>query len=665
MDPREQIKQLTETLQYHADRYYTHDAPEISDFEYDAMQRQLRELEQLYPQFALPDSPTQHVVGAVLEGFEKVTHAYPMESLLDVFSFDEVREFDTRIKSRFPEAVYTAELKIDGLSVCLEYQNGRFTRGSTRGDGITGEDVTANLKTIRHIPKTIATQHETLVIRGEVYMPRASFEQLNTQREDQELPLFANPRNAAAGSLRQLDSRVCAQRDLSIFCFNLQNAAELGFSTHSETLEYMKRIGCKVIEPYCVSSDIQEIIDYIQRMGEQRGQLEFGIDGIVIKVDSLSQRQQLGSTAKAPRWAVAYKFPPEEKPTQLLDIVIQVGRTGALTPNAVLSPVRLAGTTVSRATLHNRDFITQKDIRIGDTVIVRKAGDIIPEVLSVDLSKRPPDAMPFEMPKHCPVCGAPVYEDSSEAAIRCSNSSCPAQLTRNIIHFASRDAMNIDGLGPAIVEALLGADLIHSSADLYYLNAEDVATLERMGEKSTANLLQAIEKSKTNPLERLLFAFGIRNVGQKAAKIIARKYETIDTLLLTDAEELTELRDIGGVIANSLISWLQAPQNVELIQRLQQAGVNMTQPLEAVGDFLAGKTVVLTGALSRYTRVQAGQLIEQNGGKVSSSVSKKTSFVVAGADAGSKLQKAQSLGIPILTEEELEQMLQSQQIPTL
>jgi len=665
MDPREQIKQLTEKLQYHADRYYNQDAPEISDFEYDAMQRQLRELEQQYPQFALSDSPTQHVVGTVLEGFEKVTHAYPMESLQDVFSFDEVRDFDTRIKNRFPDAVYTAELKIDGLSVCLEYENGLFVRGATRGDGLVGEDVTENLRTIRHIPASVPTQHETLVIRGEVYMPQASFALLNAQREDQELPLFANPRNAAAGSLRQLDSRICAQRDLSVFCFNLQNAAELGFSTHSETLQYMQHIGCKVIEPYCVSSDIHEIIDYIQRMGEQRDQLAFGIDGIVIKVDSLVQRRQLGSTAKAPRWAVAYKFPPEEKPSQLLDIVIQVGRTGVLTPNAVLSPVRLAGTTVSRATLHNRDFIRQKDIRIGDTVIVRKAGDIIPEVLSVDFSKRPANAAPYEMPKQCPVCGAPVYEDPAEAAIRCSNSSCPAQLTRNIIHFASRDAMNIDGLGPAIVEALLKADLIRSSADLYYLKATDVAALERMGEKSAANLIEAIEKSKANPLERLLFAFGIRNVGQKAAKVIARKYETMDALLQADAQELTELRDIGDVIAASLISWLQAPQNTELIGQLRQAGVNMTQPHEAEGDLLTGKTIVLTGTLSRYTRTQATQLIEQNGGKVSSSVSKKTSFVVAGEDAGSKLQKAQTLGVPVLTEEELEHMLQSGEIPSV
>ena len=654
---RKEMQELTAQLLYHARLYYNDDAPEISDFEYDALSRRLRALEAQYPQYASPDSPTRRVVGAVLEGFTPVTHAYPMESLQDVFSFAEVEDFCRRVQERAPGAEFTAELKIDGLSVCLEYEHGRFVRGATRGDGITGEDVTENLRTVYDIPMTLPTDYERLVIRGEAYMPFRVFERLNAQREEAEQPLLANPRNAAAGSLRQLDPAVCAQRRLSIFCFNLQNSAELGFHTHSETLEYLKSIGCKVISPYIVSSDPKALADYIAAMGDRRGELGFGIDGIVFKVNDLALRRALGSTAKAPRWAVAYKFPPEEKSAVLRSIEIQVGRTGVLTPNAVFDPVRLAGTTVSRATLHNEDFITQKDIRVGDTIVVRKAGEILPEVLSVDLSKRPAGAVPFVMPERCPVCGAPVVREEGEAAHRCTGAECPAQLSRSITHFASRDAMDIEGLGPAAVEALLDARLIAGVADLYALRPEDVAALDRMGDKSAQNLLGAVERSKQNPLSRLLFALGIRHVGQKAARVLARKYGSMEALSAATEEELTETRDIGAVIAHSLRMFLDSAQGTHLLGRLRAAGVNMTEPQTVVGDELAGKTFVLTGTLARSTRQEAAARIEAHGGRVSGSVSKKTDYVVAGEDAGSKLQKAQSLGVPVLTEDELDALL--------
>ena len=492
---RKQMDALTEQMLYHARKYYVEDAPEISDFEYDALSNQLKALEAQYPQFVRPDSPTQRVVGAVLDGFEKVTHRYPMESLQDVFSLAEVDDFVERIRESYPEERFTAELKIDGLSVCLEYENGLFIRGATRGDGSEGEDVTENLKTIFDIPMAIRDKRH-LFIRGEVYMPRAAFEKLNARREIQELPLFANPRNAAAGSLRQLDSKICAERHLSILCFNLQNALEQGFGSHAETFEFLKEQGFPVIDPYLVASTPEEIRDYIAAMGDMRDKLPFGIDGIVIKADDLEHRRILGSTAKCPRWAVAYKYPPEEKKSRLLDIVIQVGRTGVLTPNAVLEPVRLAGTTVSRATLHNQDFITEKDIRIGDTVFVRKAGDIIPEVLGIDKTLRPDGTVPYAMPKTCPVCGAPVYRAPDEAASRCTGAECPAQLARSLTHFASRAAMDIEGLGEAVVQNLLDAGLVKNPADIYNLRAPDVAALDKMGEKSAENLLQAIEASK-------------------------------------------------------------------------------------------------------------------------------------------------------------------------
>ena len=657
-DIKKQIDELTAQLIGHAEKYYNQDAPEITDFEYDALMNRLKELEAEYPQYAWPDSPTRRVIGTVLSGFESVTHPYPMESLQDVFSFEEIYDFDRRVKEKFPDAVYCAEVKIDGLSVCLEYHNGIFVRGATRGDGMVGEDVTENLRTIHDIPLRVKTEQSPLFIRGEVYMSKDSFDKLNAEREALEEPLFANPRNAAAGSLRQLDSKICAERKLSIFCFNLQNGEELGYSSHSESLKSLSAMGCKVVSHYRVSSDMREIETFIREIGDNREALSYGIDGIVIKVDSLAYRRQMGSTAKAPRWAVAYKFPPEEKPSKLLDIIIQVGRTGVLTPNAVFEPVRLAGTSVSRATLHNRDFIRDKDIRIGDTIIVRKAGDIIPEVLGVDHSKRPDDSVPFEMPKVCPVCGSPLFDDPAEAAIRCTGSDCPAQLSRTIAHFASRAAMDIEGLGISIVENLMKSGFVRSAADLYYLSAQDIASMEKMGEKSAENLLNALEKSKSNQLSRLLFAFGIRHVGQKAAKVLAEHFGSMDAILEASPLEMMAIRDIGDATSESLRSWLDNEQNLHLIERLKAAGINMTEKVERKADArFAGKTFVLTGTLPDYTRDQAAAIIESFGGKVSSSVSKKTSYVLAGEDAGSKLTKAQTLGVAIIDQQQFDEMI--------
>ncbi len=656
MDVKQRMDDLVAQLKHHAALYYENDAPEIDDSEYDELMRQLTALETQYPQYIDPDSPTRRIGGAVLEGFGKVTHVYPMESLQDVFSYEELYDFDRRIKQTFTEVRYVAEQKIDGLSVCLEYDDGRFICGATRGDGAVGEDVTENLRTIHDIPVSISDKRH-LFIRGEVYMSQRAFERLNARREEVNEPLFANPRNAAAGSLRQLDSSVAASRGLSIFCFNLQNAAELGFTSHADTLEMIESIGCKVIKTYSVSSDINDITAYIERVGASRGELGYGIDGIVVKVDSLSMRDELGSTSKAPRWAVAYKYPPEEKPTKLLDIIIKVGRTGVLTPNAVLEPVQLAGTTVSRATLHNRDYILSRDIRIGDTVFVRKAGDIIPEVLGVDMSKRPASASPYKMPESCPVCGAPARSDPEQSAVICTGAECPAQLTRRIIHFASRDAMDIEGLGPAVVELLLQNNFIASAAGLYSLNLSEVAKLEGMGEKSAEKLGQAIQRSKQQPLSRLLFAFGIRQVGQKAAKVLSSRFKTIDGLIRADMQQLLDVPDIGGITAAELLSWLASPQARHLISALRDAGVNMTEPVEQDSAIFAGKTFVLTGTLEKYTRNEAKALIERRGGNVSGSVSKNTTYVLAGQDAGSKLAKANQLGVEVIDEIKFEQML--------
>lgn len=656
---QQEIRQLTRELLRHARLYYNEDAPEIPDYEYDAMQRRLRELEEQYPQYALPDSPTRRVVGTVLEGFAQVRHPYPMESLQDVFSFDEILEFHRRVQEQFPGMEYTVELKIDGLSVCLQYEEGRFVRGATRGDGQVGEDVTENLRTVFDIPMELQDKRP-LWIRGEVFMPVKVFQRLNAQREAAEETPFANPRNAAAGSLRQLDSSVCARRKLSIYCFNLQNAREAGFATHDAALRFLKEQGCKVIEPYIVTADPEEIFTFIRTMGDRRDVLPCGIDGIVIKVNDLAAREMLGSTAKCPRWAIAYKFPPEEKPAKLRDIVVQVGRTGVLTPNAVFDPVRLAGTTVSRATLHNLDFIRQRDIRVGDTILVRKAGDIIPEVLGVDHSLRPEGAAEFEMPSVCPVCGAPVVKEPGEAAFRCTGAECPAQLLRSITHFAGRDAMDIDGLGPAVVQLLVEQKLAASPADLYTLRLTDVASLDRMGRRSAKKLLEAIEKSKQRPLSRLLYAFGIRQVGQKAAQLLARQFGSMDKLQEATREELCAIPDIGEITAESLCRWLESAQSRHLIARLREAGVNMTQPDEQLSHRLEGRTFVITGTLEKRSRQEMTQFIQQHGGKVSGSVSKRTDYLVAGEDAGSKLQKARELGVPVLTEGELEAMTEEE-----
>ncbi len=654
MEIAQQVAALREALRYHNKKYYDEDAPEISDFEYDRMLRSLETLEQAYPEYDDPDSPTHHVGGSVSDKFSSVTHPWPLESLQDVFSFDELAEFYTRAQAD----EYVVEYKIDGLSVSLEYQNGIFVRGATRGDGVTGEDVTDNLRTIEEIPKVLKDAPPELVVRGEVYMRRSVFDAINAQRELDGQPLLANPRNAAAGSLRQLDSAVTRARRLSIFCFNIQNSSELPLTSHVQALDYLKQLGFPVSPRYPVYTDPGEIEQEIQRMGDSRGELDFDIDGAVVKVNSFARRQALGSTAKYPRWASAYKYPPEIKETLLRDIVITVGRTGVLTPNAVLDPVRLAGTTVSRATLHNRDFIREKDVRIGDTVRVRKAGEIIPEILGYVPEKRPADSVPYEMPKVCPVCGAPVFEDEDEAAIRCTGAECPAQLLRNLMHFVSRDAMDIDGCGQAVLQSLIDAELIHSAADLYTLKAEEVEPLERMGRKSAENLIAAIEKSKQNDLSRLLFAFGIRHVGQKAAKVLSGTFGSLDAILEADEEQLTEVRDIGGATAQAIAAWREQEQSKHLIARLRELGVNFTGEQTVKSDLLAGKTIVLTGTLTLFTRKQATEIIERLGGRASGSVSKKTTYVVAGENAGSKLKKANDLGIPVLTEQEFRDLIQ-------
>lgn len=664
MDSLQEITALREQLRYHNKKYYDEDSPEISDYEYDMLQRRLRALEQEHPEYADADSPTQRVGGSASEKFSKVTHAYPLESLQDVFSFEELAEFYDRVEHAVGPAEYVVELKIDGLSVALEYENGVFVRGATRGDGQVGEDITENLMTISEIPKMLSNAPPRLVVRGEVYMSKRVFQKLNAELELQEKPLLANPRNAAAGSLRQKDSRITAQRRLSIFCFNIQNAEELPLQSHTESLDYLKMLGFPVSPYYPAFTNPEDVRREIERMGESRGELGFDIDGAVVKVNRFAQRRILGSTAKFPRWAAAYKYPPEIRETLLRDIVITVGRTGVLTPNAVLEPVRLAGTTVSRATLHNRDFIRELDVRIGDTVRVRKAGEIIPEIIGVVQEKRPPDAVPYEMPGFCPVCGAPVYEDADEAAIRCTGAECPAQLLRNLMHFASRDAMDIDGCGEAVLQALVDAELIHSAADLYYLTEQDILKLDRKKEKSAHNLIMGIQASKTRDLSRLLFAFGIRHVGQKAGKVLSDSFGTLDALLAAPVEEMTEIRDIGAATAESIAAWREQEQSRHLIERLRAAGVNFQGEKTVKSDLLAGKTLVATGSLSLYTRKEINDLIESLGGKASGSVSKKTSYVIAGENAGSKLQKAQELGIPVLTEAEFKEMIEKKQART-
>ena len=651
MSDAQEILELRKELNQANFEYYVKDDPTMSDYDYDHKLRRLEELEGAHPELVTPDSPTQRVGGKALESFTQVTHRVPLESLQDVFDFDELRAFDQRVRGVEPKVSYSVEPKVDGLSVALEYQDGQFVRGATRGDGLVGEDVTENLKTVKSIPLSIPDVPGTLIVRGEVYMPKKVFHALNEEREKRGEALFANPRNAAAGSLRQLDPKIAAQRRLDIAVFNIQWAENEDFHSHTQGINYLADKGFKVI-PHVSCSTIEEAVAQVQAIGEGRENYPFDIDGAVIKVDDLAQRQTLGSTAKFPRWAAAYKYPPEVKPSRLIDIVIQVGRTGVLTPKAVLEPVRLAGTTVTNATLHNQDFITEKDIRIGDTVLVRKAGEIIPEVLSVVMEKRPDDAVPYRFPEVCPECGAPVARDEDGAHIRCTGAECPAQLLRNLAHFASRDAMDIEGLGIAVVENLVKAGLVKTPGDLYFLHEEDVAELERMGKKSAQNLLSAIEKSKSQDLSRLLFAFGIRQVGQKAGKILAQRFGSLDNLQAATVEELTQVDDIGAITAQSIVDWFASPQSQHLIARLKEAGVNMQAEQKGEDQRFAGKTFVLTGTLDRFTRAEATKMIEDRGGKAAGSVSKKTTYVVAGEAAGSKLRKAQELGVPVLTQEE-------------
>ena len=657
MDVQKEIEKLRRELEYHSRLYYVEDAPVISDYEFDMLMQRLKQLEQEHPELITPDSPTQRVGGQALSKFEQVQHQVPLESLTDVFSLEELYAFGERMDALLVEPHgYTVEPKIDGLSMSLEYENGVFVRGATRGDGLVGENVTENLRTVRSLPLRIENAPARLIVRGEVYMSKAVFRELNAEREARGETLLANPRNAAAGSMRQLDPKVAASRKLDIICFNLQYSSDKLYTSHAQTLDAMKAMGFPVV-PYQCYERIGECVQRIEWLGEHRDELAYDMDGAVIKIDSLSQRAALGSTAKAPRWAVAFKYPPEKKESRVLDVVVQVGRTGVLTPKVIVEPVRLAGTTVSAATLHNQDNIDRLDLRIGDTVLLQKAGEIIPEVLSVNKAKRPDWAVPFVMPDICPECGSPVVRDEDGAALRCTSPECPAQRLRNIAHFASREAMDIEGLGISVCESLINSGLVSSAADLYYLEAEKVAQLERMGEKSAANLLTAIENSKSAGLARLLCAFGIRQVGQKAAKVLASYYKDLDALIAATAEELTLIPDIGGITAGFITEWFSLPQSMHLIGRLREAGVDFASHEERRDDRFAGQTFVLTGTLSRYTRDEAGAIIESFGGKTAGSVSKKTSYVLAGENAGSKLTKAESLGIRILTENEFEDMI--------
>ncbi len=657
MEPQKRIQDLTALLNEAGYRYYVLDDPTLPDFEYDRLLRELEDLEKTYPEYVLPDSPTKRVGGQAVNTFGEVTHAVPLMSLQDVFSMEELEDFLNRTQEALPNAAYSVEPKIDGLSVALEYEDGRFVRGATRGDGVVGEDVTENLKTIRSIPMTLENAPARLIVRGEVYMPKKTFHTLNAALEENGEKTFANPRNAAAGSLRQKDPKVTAKRKLDILVFNVQLAEGVTFTSHCETLEYLKSLRFKVI-PYKKLSDPKKIEEEILRINEEREKLPCDIDGGVVKLDDLAQRELLGATAKFPRWAVAYKYPPEVKSTVIEDIVIQVGRTGVLTPKAVVAPVRLAGTTVTNATLHNQDFISRLDVRIGDTVRIRKAGEIIPEILGVDLSKRPENTKPYFLPDRCPVCGAEVVRDEDGAFLRCTGAECSAQLSRNIAHFVSRDAMDIDGLGSAIVESLISQKLIKSPADIYYLTLEEISGLWKSGTTAAKKLLAAIEASKQQDLSRLIYALGIRQVGVKTGKSLAAAFGSMDALMEAPLEALTAVPDIGEITAQSIYEWLRQDQSQHLIRRLREAGLNFESKRVITDTRLAGKTVVLTGTLSRFTREEATEKIELLGGKASGSVSRKTSFVVAGENAGSKERKARELGIPVLTEDEFWEMIQ-------
>ena len=652
---RKRVEELRAVIEKNNRLYYDQDAPELEDFEYDALTRELKELEAQYPELVTAASPTQHVGGTPSGRFQKVTHAVKMESLLDAFSYDELRDFDRRVRDAGIEPEYVVEIKIDGLSCSLEYENGELVRASTRGDGVVGEDVTANVRAIKKIPKKLKNAPEFLEVRGEVYMPHEAFRHLCAEQELQGAAPFKNPRNAAAGSLRQKDAKITGSRGLSIFVFNVQQVRGKELSTHAESLDYLKSLGLPVSPRYHIVHDIEDAIREIEQIGQNRSKLDFDMDGAVIKVNDFAQRAQMGSTNKFPRWAIAFKYPPEVKETTLRSIEVAVGRTGVLTPTACFDPVFLAGTTVARATLHNEDFIRQFGPCIGDTLQVRMAGDIIPEVIGV--VRHPEDAAPYQMPEVCPSCGAPVVHLEDDAALRCGNPECPALSLRNIIHFASRDAMDIDGLGTAVATQLVDKGLVHSAADLYDLTLEQLLTLEKFKEKSATNLLHAIENSKQNNLDKLLFGFGIRNIGDKAAALLAEHFGTLEAIREADIETISEIDGFGGVMGQSVVEFFAKDGTTDLVHRLADVGVNMTWKGEPKGDKLAGKTLVVTGTLETLSRNEAEALIVKNGGKASGSVSKKTAYVVAGAAAGSKLPKAQALGVPVLTEQEFLAML--------
>lgn len=655
---KKRVEELRAVIEKNNRLYYDQDAPELEDFEYDALTRELKELEAQYPELVTPASPTQHVGGTPSGRFAKVTHAVKMESLLDAFSYDELRDFDRRVRDAGIEPEYVVEIKIDGLSCSLEYENGELVRASTRGDGVVGEDVTANVRAIKKIPKKLKNAPEFLEVRGEVYMPHEAFQHLCAEQELQGAAPFKNPRNAAAGSLRQKDAKITGSRGLSIFVFNVQQVRGKELTTHAESLDYLKSLGLPVSPRYHIVHDIEDAIKEIEQIGQNRSKLDFDMDGAVIKVNHFDQRDLMGSTNKFPRWAIAFKYPPEVKETTLRSIEVAVGRTGVLTPTACFDPVFLAGTTVARATLHNEDFIRQFGLCIGDTIQVRKAGDIIPEVIGV--VHHPENAEPYRMPTACPSCGAPVVHLEDEAALRCVNPECPAQSLRNIIHFASRDAMDIDGLGTAVATQLVEKGLVHSAADLYDLTLEQLLTLEKFKEKSATNLLHAIENSKQNNLDKLLFGFGIRNIGDKAAALLAEHFGTLEAIREADIKKISEIDGFGGVMGQSVVEFFAKDGTTDLIHRLADAGVNMTWKGEPKGDKLAGMTLVVTGTLETLSRNEAEALIVKNGGKASGSVSKKTAYVVAGTAAGSKLTKAQALGVPVLTEEEFLAMLRDE-----
>ena len=661
---KEEILKLRKQLEIWANKYYDEDNPEVSDYEYDMTMNKLKALEKEFPDLVTKDSLTQKVGGHVKEGFEKVEHEVPLQSLQDIFSFGELEEFKERVYKAAKEnnlkeddVKFVVETKIDGLSAALEYKDGKFIRGATRGNGLVGEDVTENLKTIKTIPKELP-EPINIIVRGEVFIGKKEFEKMNEERELNEEKTFANARNAAAGSLRQLDTKITKKRPLDIYIFNVQKIEGKEFNSHFEELNYLKKLGFNVNPVLIPCNNIPEAIDAINKIGEEREELTFGIDGAVIKVDDLKLREKMGTTSKVPRWAIAYKYPPEKKETKLKDIICQVGRTGAITPMAILEPVKVAGSTISKTTLHNEDFIKEKDIRIGDTIVVQKAGDVIPEILEVKKKKRAGTEKVFEMPKVCPVCGAPVVREEGEAVSRCIGIECPAKLVRNIIHFVSRDCMNIDGLGDKIIEQLINKNLISNIADIYFLKFEDIATLKKNGQKFTQNLIDAINNSKNNDLYRLIAALGIRHIGTKAAKTLAKKYKTMDSLMNASLESLAMTDDIGEISANSIYEFFRQDQTIDLINRLKEANVNMEAlETEDIDNRFEGKTFVLTGTLEKFTRKEASDLIEKHGGKTSGSVSKKTDYVLAGEDAGSKLTKAQSLGVEIITEEQFEKMM--------